>query len=91
VWAQRGADGWLLHLHVQPGARRTRVVGPHGEALKVQLAAPPVDGRANEALLAHLAERLGLPRREVELRAGASSRRKVVAVPAHADPHRLEP
>ncbi|CAG1019723.1 hypothetical protein BURC_04634 [Burkholderiaceae bacterium] len=66
----------MLDLSVVPGAKRTEVAGLHGGALRVRLAAPPVDGKANEALIAWLAAELGLPRRSVELLRGASSRRK---------------
>jgi len=69
-----------LTLHVQPRAGRTEVVGLHGAALKVRLAAPPVDGAANDQLVRFLAERLGVPRRAVRLVAGAGARRKVVEV-----------
>jgi uncharacterized protein (TIGR00251 family) len=68
--------GVVLDLSVVPGAKRTEPVGLHDGALRVRLAAPPVDGKANEALIAWLAAELGLPRRSVELLRGASSRRK---------------
>lgn len=80
-WLRADGSGSVLTLHIQPGAKRTEIVGEHGDALKVRLAAPPVDGKANEALLVFLAERLEVPRRELELRAGLASRRKLVAVP----------
>lgn len=66
----------VLSVHVQPGARRSEVVGRHGDALKVRIAAPPTDGRANEAVLALVSEEFGLARRDVELVSGPSSRRK---------------
>jgi uncharacterized protein (TIGR00251 family) len=66
----------VLSVHVQPGARRTEVVGRHGDALKVRIAAPPIDGRANDAVLALVSEEFGLARRDVELVSGPSSRRK---------------
>ncbi|MEI2720672.1 MAG: DUF167 domain-containing protein [Gemmatimonadales bacterium] len=72
--------GVQLMLHVQPGARQTVVAGRHGDAIKVRLAAPPIDGRANEALLAFVAERSGVPGRQVTLVRGAASRSKVVEV-----------
>ncbi|MBP6668034.1 MAG: DUF167 domain-containing protein [Gemmatimonadales bacterium] len=72
--------GIRLTCHVQPRASRTECAGRHGDALKIRLAAPPVDGAANEALLRFLADRLGVSRGAVTLRAGASSRRKVVEV-----------
>lgn len=73
-------DGVLLQLSVMPNARRTQVDGLHDGALRVRLAAPPTDGRANEALVAWLAKSLGVPRRDVEVLRGESSRRKQVAV-----------
>lgn len=66
----------ILSVHVQPGARRSEVVGRHGDALKVRVAAPPADGRANRAVLDLLAETLDIPTSDVELVSGASSRRK---------------
>ncbi|MGA8146087.1 MAG: DUF167 domain-containing protein [Gallionellaceae bacterium] len=77
----RSQDGVItLTLHVQPGARRSEVAGLHGEALKIRLAAPPIDGRANEALLRFIADVLEVPLRNVELRQGAQSRHKTVQV-----------
>lgn len=67
-------------VHVQPRARRTEAAGMHGDAVKVRLAAPPVDGAANEELVRFVAERLGVPRAAVRITAGAASRRKVVEV-----------
>lgn len=85
VWLSVARDGGsIVALHVQPGARSSGVVGPHGDALKIRLAAPPVEGRANAALLAFLAGRLKLPTSSLQLVAGASSRQKRVAVPLAA-------
>jgi uncharacterized protein (TIGR00251 family) len=69
-------DGAVLDAFVQPRATRTAVVGMHGTALKIKVAAPPVDGKANDALREFVADALGLPRSRVELIAGASSRHK---------------
>ena len=80
AWYRRNGDVLTLTLHVQPGAKRTEVAGLHGEALKIRLAAPPVEGRANEALLKFIAESFGVPLRQVELRQGGQSRHKVVAI-----------
>ena len=81
MFHQRGGDGrLLLTLHIQPGAKKTEVCGLHGDALKIRLAAPPVDGKANAALLAFVADRLGLPKSAVSLKSGQTSRRKVVEV-----------
>ena len=73
-------DGVLLQVSVMPNAKRTEVDGLHDGALRVRLAAPPIDGRANEALIAWLAKALGVPRRDVEVLRGESSRRKQVAI-----------
>ncbi|MGG7054603.1 DUF167 domain-containing protein [Nitrosomonas sp. ANs5] len=70
----------LLKLHVQPGARCTEAVGLHGGALKIKLAAPPVDGKANDLLLKFLAKRFAVPLKHVALKRGAQSRHKVVEV-----------
>lgn len=79
-WYRRSGDVLTLTLHVQPGAKRTEVAGLHGDALKIRLAAPPIEGRANEALLRFIAESFGVPLRQVELKQGGQSRHKVVAV-----------
>lgn len=69
-----------LILHVQPGARRTEIVGLHGDALKIRLVAAPVEGAANAALVAFLAEVFGVPQRQVVLKQGSKSRRKVIEI-----------
>lgn len=79
-WLQGHADGVTLTLHIQPGAKKTEVVGAHGEALKIRLQAPPVDGKANACLLAFLAARLGVRSAAVTLIGGESSRAKRVRV-----------
>jgi uncharacterized protein (TIGR00251 family) len=79
-WFRRTGDVVTLTLHVQPGAKRSELAGLHGEALKIRLAAPPVEGRANAALLKFVAGLFGVPVRQVELKQGAQSRHKVVAI-----------
>jgi len=85
-WRREEGDGatlaLLLNLHVQPGARRTEVAGVHGDALKIRLAAPPVEGKANAALLRYLAEAFGVPQRAVTLVRGETSRQKTVRIAA---------
>lgn len=81
AWLRQDAPGsHIVSLHVQPGARKTEIAGLHGEALKVRLAAPPVDGKANAALVAFLAEQLDVPRSQVALISGATSRQKRLRV-----------
>jgi uncharacterized protein len=79
-WARDGADGTVLEVLAQPRASRSRVAGEHDGRLKIQLAAPPVEGEANEALLAFLAAALGVRRADVALLAGESGRRKRVRI-----------
>lgn len=76
-WLVPAKSGALaLLLHVQPGAKRTLVKGEHGERLKIALASPPVDGKANAELQKFLSHRLDLPRSAVKLTAGEKSREK---------------
>ncbi|NMF91087.1 DUF167 domain-containing protein [Aromatoleum petrolei] len=83
VWLREAADGGLvLTLHIQPGAKKTEFVGLHGEAMKIRLAAPPVDGKANAALCAFLADFCGVPKSAVTLISGETSRAKRVRVDA---------
>ena len=82
TWLQVRREGLSLTLHIQPGAKKTEVAGPHGDALKIRLAAPPVDGKANAALIEFLADRLGVAKSTVVLKSGQASRRKVVEVVA---------
>ena len=70
----------ILEIHVQPGAKRTEFAGRHGERIKLRLAAPPVEGKANAALIEFLAEYFGVPRRNVTIVSGVRSRAKRVAV-----------
>lgn len=80
MWYRLEGESLTLTLHVQPGAKRTEVAGLHGEALKIRLAAPPVEGQANSKLIAFLAEKFEVPVRCVALKQGETSRRKVVSV-----------
>ena len=75
------ADGsLLLRLHVQPRAAHNQVAGLQGEALKLRLTSPPVDGKANKAVLATLARLLDLPKSCLSLRSGLQSRTKTVRI-----------
>lgn len=72
--------GVRIHVWVQPGAKRTEVVGRHGDALKLRVAAPPEKGRANEAAEAALADLLGVRPADVALVSGTTSRSKTFEV-----------
>lgn len=69
-----------IDLYVQPRASRTEVAGTHGDCIKIRLAAAPVDGAANAALVAFVAQRLGIAKSRVRLVAGASARRKTLEI-----------
>jgi conserved hypothetical protein TIGR00251 len=88
-WVRRTADGWDLEIRVQPGARRSEVVGVLGTALKVRVASPANDGKANAALVRFIADQLGVPTRAVEIVRGLHSRSKVVRVVGECDPNAL--
>ncbi|MDZ4864459.1 MAG: DUF167 domain-containing protein [Gemmatimonadota bacterium] len=74
------STGVRLLIQVQPRASRTELAGRHGDALKVRLVAPPVEGAANAALVRYLAEVLDVPRASIKLLSGHSGRRKLVQV-----------
>jgi uncharacterized protein len=72
--------GVTFAVRVQPRARRNSVVGELGDALKIALTSPPVDGRANEACIEFLADLLAIPRSSVSIVSGQSSRKKVISI-----------
>jgi uncharacterized protein (TIGR00251 family) len=74
------ANGVSIAVRVQPRAKRNAVVGVVGEALKVQVTAPPEDGRANDAVLELIADWLGAKRRQIEIISGATNRNKMIRV-----------
>lgn len=83
-WFRVAADGRvILTLHIQPGAKKTEIAGLYGDALKIRLAAPPVDGKANEALIHFLAKTLDIARSAICLKSGQTSRRKVLEIQAN--------
>jgi uncharacterized protein (TIGR00251 family) len=84
AWCRPAPGGWLVDVHAQPGAKRSEVAGLHGDRLKIRIAAPAVDGRANEALERYLAERLDIPRSTVRVVKGEKARDKRVAIDAPA-------
>jgi uncharacterized protein len=78
-------DGsYRFEVHAKPRAKKSRVVGTQDGALEVAIAAPPVDGAANEELVRFLATTLDIPRRSVAVARGASSRTKLVTVDMRA-------
>ena len=74
-------DGAIrLSVQVAPNAKKTEVSGITGDALRIRLHAPPVDGKANDELIRFVAERLGLPKRAVQLAGGHASKRKLLQI-----------
>jgi uncharacterized protein (TIGR00251 family) len=74
------ADSSRIHVYVQPRASKTEVVGMHDGCVKIRLAAPPVDGAANAALIEFVAAQLDVAKSRVRITAGLTSRRKTVEV-----------
>lgn len=75
-WFRREGDKLFIAVHAQPGAKRTEIQGLHGDALKVRVSAPPIDGRANSELQRFLAQIFDVPLRDVVQTGGESSRQK---------------
>jgi uncharacterized protein (TIGR00251 family) len=78
VWCTDVRDGIRLTIAVMPNAKKSMVSGLHGDALKIRLQAPPIDGRANEALIRYLADVLGVTQSVIAITHGQTSRRKLV-------------
>lgn len=79
-WISENPKGVTISILVSPRASRTEVQGEHGEFLKVRLAAPPVEGAANEELIEFLARKLSVRKTEISLVSGPTSKRKVLFI-----------
>lgn len=79
-WLQPTPDGVTLIVRVVPNASKNQVVGVHAGALKIRLQAPPVEGKANHALILFLAETLHIPRNRINLTTGSTSRHKTLTL-----------
>lgn len=91
-WIRQDGDDAILRIRVQPRASRDEIAGPLGDELKIRLQAPPVDGKANKALLRFLAKQLGIGAGRLSIDSGASSRSKrlrIVGCPADDAVRRL--
>jgi len=73
-------EGVKVEVLVQPRAARNEIVGPHGESLKIRLKAPPVEGKANQALVSFLAKLFGVSKQQVKVLSGLTSRRKSIYI-----------
>ena len=74
----------ILNLHIQPNAKKSAFAGEFGDSLKIRLAAPPVDGKANAALIAFLSQELNLPKSAFEIVSGETSRQKRLKIAGDA-------
>jgi uncharacterized protein (TIGR00251 family) len=79
-WLKKTATGIVLHLHCQPGAKLTKVVGLHDDCLKISLQAPALENKANEMLLSWLSKQLRVPQKQIQLLSGQNSRIKKVEI-----------
>ncbi len=79
-WCRIDGERFILNLHIQPGAKRTEIAGIHNGALKVRIAAPPVEGQANAKLLDFLKKAFDVTSSQVILKQGSGGRRKVVEI-----------
>lgn len=85
TFLKKSADGVTLTIYVQPRSSKNAVVGIHGEALKVKLKAPPVDGAANKMCVEFIAKTVGLPKSAVEIVSGHTSRAKRILCRASSE------
>lgn len=76
AWFRVDGEFTIVTIHAQPGAKRTEVQGLHGDALKIRIAALPIEGKANVELMRFLATVFGVRQRDVELVSGETSRSK---------------
>ncbi|NUN14026.1 MAG: YggU family protein [Myxococcales bacterium] len=77
---RQGVHGCIIEVYVSPRASKSRVIGRHGDRLKVQIAAPPVDGKANDALVALVANWLSVPKSSVTILSGSTGKQKTIEV-----------
>ena len=77
---RRDGDDLLLGCYLQPRASKDEVVGKHGDALKIRITAPPVDGEANAQLIRFLSKQFGVSKSDVVIESGATGRRKTVRI-----------
>jgi uncharacterized protein (TIGR00251 family) len=80
TYARDTPDGCTLQTRIHPGARKNAITGTHNAALKISLTTPPIEGRANEALIAFLADQLRIPKSRIALITGTTSRSKTLRI-----------
>jgi len=80
MWYIRNTNIITLYVYVQPGAKSTEITGLYDDALKIRLNTPPIEGRANEALIKYIAQLFRVPVKQVKLVRGEKSRRKTLEI-----------
>lgn len=80
VFIKEKGNGVILYIHVVPGSAKSEIAGVHEDALKLKIAAPPVEGRANAECIRFLSDRLGIKKNQVTITSGHRARKKTVAV-----------
>lgn len=80
AWINQSNNGVIIIVHAVPRATADAVQGLHGDALKIRLHAPPVDGKANEALISFLSRKLNIPKGYIAVKSGANQRRKIISI-----------
>ncbi len=81
-WLSRTHEGYRIAVQVSPNAKRSEIVPGEGDALRIRLQAQPIDGKANEALIRFIAQKLGLPRRQIAISHGLTAKRKLLFIAA---------
>ena len=89
IWLKQTSAGIVLNLHCQPGARLTKVVGLHDGCLKISLQAPALENRANEMLLSWLSKKLRVPKKQIQLLSGQTSRMKRIEIWGSITPEQI--
>jgi len=89
-WIRETTKGLLLPVRVVPRASKNEIRGVHGDALKVRLQAPPVEGKANQALIRFLSETLDISRSQLSIAAGETGRNKAVLITGLSKPELLK-
>jgi uncharacterized protein len=74
------ANGVILNVHVIPGSARSEIVGLHEDALRIKIAAPPVEGRANAECIRFLSDTLGIRKNQITITHGRTSRKKTISL-----------
>lgn len=86
----KSATGTIFRVRVQPGASKNEIVGVHQDTLKIRISAPPVEGKANRALVQFLAEQLEVRRSQVEILSGHATRRKTIHIIGKGTQNKLQ-